>query len=70
MLGPLGWLTGTAPVHVPGIDLLIGAGPILDSFAGTANDQTSGDLTARFVEWGIPEVTAKRYDRRIRAGTS
>jgi len=51
------------------MDLLIGAGPILDAFEGCAEDPADGDLTERFMAMGIPSAVAKYYDRRIRRGS-
>src|SRR5262245_59594430 len=66
--GVLGWLVGIGAIAVPGIGPLMAAGPIVAALAGAGAAGAAGGLVGGLVGAGMPEIEAKRYAGRIRAG--
>lgn len=68
--GALGWLAGIGALAIPGLGPLIAAGPIMGALGGAAVGGTVGGLTGALVGMGIPEFEAKRYEGKVKAGSS
>lgn len=68
--GALGWLAGIGALAIPGLGPLIAAGPIMAALSGAAIGGTVGGLTGALVGMGIPEFEAKRYEGRVKSGSS
>lgn len=66
--GVLGWLVGIGALTIPGIGPIVAAGPVVAALAGAGALGASGGLVGGLVGAGIPEIEAKRYAGRIRAG--
>ena len=70
--GALGWLAGLGVLLIPGIGPSVGpfvaAGPIVSALAGVGIGGTLGGLAGAIVGMGIPEIEARRYEGRVRAG--
>jgi len=66
--GTLGWLAGIGALAIPGIGPLIAAGPILAALSGAAVGAAAGGITGALVGMGIPELEAKRYEGKVKAG--
>lgn len=66
--GTLAWLAALGAITIPGIGALLAAGPIVGALAGVGAGAAAGGLTGGLIGMGIPEIEAKRYDGRIRAG--
>lgn len=66
--GVLGWLAGIGSLAIPGIGPFIAAGPIMAALGGAALVATAGGLLGGLIGLGIPELEAKRYESKIRAG--
>jgi len=66
--GGLGWLVGIGSLAIPGVGPFIAAGPIMAAMAGAAVGAAAGGLVGSLVGLGIPELEAKQYDGKIRAG--
>jgi hypothetical protein len=66
--GVLGWLVGVGSLSIPGVGPFIAAGPLLAALSGAAIGAAVGGITGTLVGLGIPEIEAKRYEVRIRAG--
>jgi hypothetical protein len=66
--GGLGWLTGAGLVAIPGLGVLIAAGPIMAALSGMAVGAAFGGIVGALVGMGIPEYEAKRYEGKIREG--
>ena len=66
--GTLGWLAGLGALAIPGIGPLIAAGPILAALSGAAVGAAAGGITGALVGMGIPELEAKRYEGKVKAG--
>jgi hypothetical protein len=66
--GTLGWLAGIGALAIPGIGPLIAAGPIVAALSGAAVGAAAGGITGALVGMGIPELEAKRYEGKVKAG--
>lgn len=66
--GVLGLLVGIGSLAIPGVGLLIAAGPIMTMLAGAGVGGALGGLTGALIGLGIPEFEAKRYEERINDG--
>jgi hypothetical protein len=66
--GALGWLAGIGALAIPGAGPFIAAGPILAALSGAAVGATVGGIAGGLVGMGIPELEAKRYEGKIKAG--
>ncbi len=68
--GVLGWLAGIGSLAIPGVGPLIAAGPIMAALSGAALGGTLGGITGTLIGMGIPEFEAKRYEGKVKAGSS
>ncbi|MEJ7593232.1 MAG: hypothetical protein WKF77_16930 [Planctomycetaceae bacterium] len=68
--GALGWLAGIGALAIPGVGPLIAAGPIMAALSGAAIGGALGGLTGALVGMGIPEYEAKKYEGKVKAGSS
>lgn len=66
--GTLGWLAGIGMLAIPGVGPFIAAGPILAALSGAAVGATVGGIAGGLIGMGIPELEAKRYEGKIKAG--
>lgn len=66
--GALGWAIGIGALAIPGVGPFIAAGPIMALLAGAAVGATVGGITGALIGMGIPEIEAKRYEGKIKAG--
>lgn len=68
LAGGLGWLIGVGSLAIPGVGILMAAGPIMAAFSAAAAGGAVGVITGAFIGMGIPELEAKRYDGKISDG--
>ena len=68
--GTLGWLAGIGALAIPGLGPFIAAGPIMAAFSGAALGGTVGGLTGALVGMGIPEFEARKYEGKVKSGSS
>src|SRR5262252_2416503 len=66
--GVLGWLVGIGSLAIPGVGAFIAAGPIMAALGGAAVGATAGAIAGALIGMGIPELEAKQYEAKIRAG--
>ena len=66
--GTLGWLAGIGALAIPGIGPFIAAGPIMAALSGAALGAAAGGIAGALVGMGIPELEAKRYEGKVKAG--
>jgi len=66
--GTLGLLAGIGALAIPGIGPFIAAGPIMGALAGLGSGGLVGGIIGALVGMGIPELEAKRYEGRVKAG--
>ena len=66
--GALGWVAGIGALAIPGVGPFIAAGPILAALSGAAVGATVGGIAGGLIGLGIPEIEAKRYEGKIKAG--
>ena len=66
--GVLGWLTGIGVLTIPGLGMLVAAGPIVAALAGAGAVGALGGLVGALAGVGIPEYEARRYEGRVREG--
>ncbi len=66
--GALGWIAGIGALAIPGVGPFIAAGPILAALSGAAVGATVGGITGGLIGLGIPEIEAKRYEGKVKAG--
>lgn len=66
--GVLGLLAGIGALAIPGVGPLIAAGPIMGALSGAAVGGATGGLIGALVGLGIPELEAKQYEGKVRAG--
>ncbi len=66
--GALGWIVGIGALAIPGVGPFIAAGPILAALSGAAIGATVGGIAGGLIGLGIPEIEAKRYEGKVKAG--
>jgi hypothetical protein len=66
--GALGWIAGIGALAIPGVGPFIAAGPIIAALSGAAIGATGGGIAGGLIGLGIPEMEAKRYEGKIKAG--
>ena len=66
--GVLGLLAGIGALAIPGVGPFIAAGPIMAALGGAALGATTGGIVGALIGMGIPEIEAKRYEDKLRAG--
>lgn len=66
--GTLGLLAGAGALAIPGLGPLLVAGPILAALSGVAVGGALGGFTGALVGMGVPEIQAKVYDGKLKAG--
>ncbi len=66
--GTLGWIAGIGALAIPGVGPFIAAGPIIAALSGVAIGATVGGIAGGLIGLGIPELEAKRYEGKIKAG--
>ena len=66
--GTLGWLVGIGALAIPGVGPFIAAGPILAALSGAAIGAAAGGIAGGLIGLGIPELEAKRYEGKVKAG--
>jgi len=66
--GALGWIVGIGALAIPGVGPFIAAGPILAALSGAAIGATVGGIAGGLIGLGIPELEAKRYEGKVKAG--
>lgn len=66
--GSIGLLAGIGSLAIPGLGILIAAGPILGALSGGAVGGAVGLLIGALVGMGIPEYEAKKYEDALKSG--
>jgi len=66
--GALGWIVGIGALAIPGVGPFIAAGPIMAALSGAAIGAAAGGITGGLIGLGIPELEAKRYEGKVKAG--
>ena len=66
--GALGWIAGIGALAIPGVGPFIAAGPIIAALSGVAIGATVGGIAGGLIGLGIPEIEAKRYEGKVKAG--
>jgi len=66
--GALGWIAGIGALAIPGVGPFIAAGPIVAALSGAALGATVGGIAGALIGMGIPEIEAKRYEGKVKAG--
>src|SRR5512132_1861684 len=66
--GALGWLVGIGALAIPGVGPFIAAGPIMAALSGAAIGAAAGGIAGGLIGLGIPELEAKRYEGKVKAG--
>jgi hypothetical protein len=66
--GVIGLLAGIGALAIPGVGPLIAAGPIMAALSGAAIGGTTGGIVGGLIGLGIPEIEAKRYEEKLKAG--
>lgn len=66
--GTLGWIVGIGVLAIPGVGPFIAAGPIMAALSGAAIGAAGGGIAGGLIGMGIPELEAKRYEGKIKAG--
>ena len=66
--GALGWIAGIGALAIPGVGPFIAAGPIMAALSGVAVGATVGGIAGGLIGLGIPEIEAKRYEDKVKAG--
>ncbi len=66
--GALGWLAGIGALAIPGVGPFIAAGPVIAALSGVAVGAAVGGIAGALIGLGIPELEAKRYEGKVKAG--
>jgi uncharacterized membrane protein len=64
----LGWIAGIGALAIPGVGPFIAAGPIMAALSGVAVGAAVGGIAGGLIGLGIPEIEAKRYEGKVKAG--
>ena len=64
----MGWIAGIGALAIPGVGPFIAAGPIIAALSGAAIGATVGGIAGGLIGLGIPEIEAKRYEGKVKAG--
>ena len=59
---------GIGALAIPGLGLVVAAGPIMAALAGVGAGGAVGGITGALIGMGIPEHAAKRYEVRVKEG--
>lgn len=66
--GVVGLLAGIGTLAIPGLGILVAAGPLLATLSGMGLGASVGGLAGGLVGLGIPEYEAKRYEGHLEKG--
>ena len=66
--GALGWIAGIGALAIPGVGPFIAVGPIVAALSGAAVGAAVGGIAGGLIGMGIPEIEAKRYEGKVKAG--
>ena len=66
--GVLGWIAGIGALAIPGVGPFIAAGPVMAALSGAAVGAAVGGIAGGLIGLGIPEMEAKRYEGKVKAG--
>jgi hypothetical protein len=66
--GTLGWIAGIGALAIPGVGPFVAAGPIMAALGGAAIGAAAGGIAGGLIGMGIPELEAKRYEGKVKAG--
>lgn len=66
--GVIGLLAGIGALAIPGVGPLIAAGPIMAALSGAAIGGAAGGVVGGLIGLGVPEIEAKRYEKKLKAG--
>jgi len=66
--GALGWIAGIGALAIPGVGPFIAAGPLMAALSGAAVGAAVGGIAGGLMGLGIPEIEAKRYEGKVKAG--
>ena len=66
--GVLGWLAGVGFLAIPGIGIVIAAGPLFTALVAAGAAAGVGGMWGGLIGMGIPEKEAKHYESRIHKG--
>src|ERR1035441_3589468 len=66
--GAVGWIAGIGALAIPGVGPFIAAGPIMAALSGVAVGAAMGGIAGGLIGLGIPEIEAKRYEGKVKAG--
>jgi hypothetical protein len=67
--GVLGLLAGIGTLALPGLGILVAAGPLLATLSGMGLGASVGGLAGGLIGLGIPEYEAKSYEGQIEQGS-
>jgi hypothetical protein len=68
--GAIGLLAGLGALVIPGLGVLIAAGPLLGALSGSAIGGAAGLLIGALAGLGIPEYEAKKYATGLQNGNT
>jgi hypothetical protein len=66
--GTLGWLVGMGTLAIPGLGIVLAAGPLMAVLAGMGAGGAVGEITGALIGLGMPDPAAKRYEIRVKEG--
>jgi len=66
--GTVGLLAGIGALAIPGLGPFIAAGPLMAALSGAAVGAGLGGITGALVGMGIPEIEARKYESKVKAG--
>ena len=67
--GALGLLVGLGSFVIPGLGVLLAAGPIIGALSGLGAGAAVGGLAGALVVFGIAEYEATRYEGQLKEGS-
>jgi hypothetical protein len=66
--GLAGWLVGLTSLAIPGVGVIVAAGPLVGALIGAVEGASLGGFLGMLLGLGMPHHAAEEYDRELREG--
>lgn len=66
--GVAGWIIGLSALAIPGVGLVVAAGPVAGAIVGALGGALGGGFIGMMVGLGLPKHAAEEYERELKSG--